>query len=48
MIHNQKMPYEAPETVSTIIETENVICGPSTGEKFGSQQDYSSDWEEED
>lgn len=48
MINNKKTPYEAPEMIAMAIAVENVICGLSTGEKFGSQQDYSSGWKEED
>ena len=48
MIHNQKMPYEAPESDSIMISAENLFCNNSTGERFGNRQDYSGDWTEED
>lgn len=34
--------------VSFLIKAENHICAASTGERFSSQQTYTSGWEEED
>lgn len=48
MIAKTKMIYRAPETVLTVLEAENSICGTSTSERFGNPVSYGSDWEEED
>lgn len=48
MIKSQKLHYVAPELSSIEVNTEDLFCNDSTGERFSGPTDYSGGWEEED
>ena len=39
--------YETPVSRLVPVSTEIVFCGPSTGEAFSHQEDYSEGWSED-
>lgn len=48
MINYYKTPYDAPLTELIKIRVDSAFLRVSTGEAFGDQQYYDSDWNEDD